>query len=611
VANQHRIADGTRGYTWRLTGSVYGEIDLLRFFRLKSTFGLDVDHRLDEHYMFTRPELGLDSYPNKLLLAGSSAQNWVWSNTLNFEKEFGDHYLTAIMGAEFRRDFSEGSNAEGQKLAYGDDPNYRVLSNTDPKTYDIGSFKTENRMSSIFMNATYSFKNKYIVTGTVRRDGSSLFINNRYGTFPAISVAWRMSQENFLRSVSLLHDLKLRASYGATGNNEVLGGNYPGYTQYATSKGGNSYDIHGTGNSIVPGFSRTSVGNPDLKWETSIVADVGLDASLWRNIDVTLDWFKRETKDMLYPVQLPLQDGAFYQNQNVGSMLNQGIEFQLGYHGTLMENKLSLTANLSATHYENKVTALYADSVFYAGAVGPLNFTTITQADYPISQFWGFVAEGLWQSQEQIDTVLFANPGGAKPGRMKFRDVNEDGVIDNRDKTLIGSPIPKLILGLTLTLSFKSFDVSVFVNGTYGRKVFNAQHMSDFISGTKAYPSKSVLYEAGKTLPVLDKSDTYSYQASTYYVEDASYTRLRNLVIGYTLPRVLSSKVGLQKVRFYIQGQNLFTWTKYSGLDPEGSISNVGDAKQQQRDYVTGVDNFDHGRYPPARQFILGLNLEF
>ena len=615
MARQNRIADGAKGHTLRLTGNIFGEIDLLKNFTYKTNFGLDYGTGPKEDYSYTCPECTPQgrNFPNSLKVTSFYNFAWVWSNTLSFNKSINSHSFSLLAGLESRRAYFESSEAVGSRLTYGDDPKYRVLSNTDPSTYNINSFKTDHTMSSVFFNANYNFKDKYLLTATVRQDGSSRFINNKYGTFPAASVGWRISNEPFMSSVGILTDLKLRASYGTTGNNEVLGGNYPGYTSYTTDKSASSYDILGTGNRIVAGFAQNSAGNPDLKWETSILTDIGMDITLWKQIDLTIDWFQRETKDMIYPVRLPLQSGGFYQNQNIGSMMNKGFEVLLTFRGTALKKNLNYTISLAGTHYNNKVLALDADGNTFVDAafsrIGPI---TRTEAGYPISQFRGYIVDGLWQSQEQIDSVLFSDPGPAKPGRMKFEDLNEDGKIDDSDMTYIGSPIPKLSLGLTFSLTYKNFDFTTYISGVYGRKVFDyGYYLTDFNSPFRGNPSKRMLYDAGKSLPVLDLRDGYSSARSTYYVDDASYTRLRNVVLGYTFSKKLSSKIGLQTARIYIQGQNLFTWTSYHGLDPEGSVINVRNGNEAQRDYVIGVDNYDWGRYPPARQIIIGVNCEF
>jgi TonB-linked SusC/RagA family outer membrane protein len=433
-------------------------------------------------------------------------------------------------------------------------------------------------------------------------------VNNKYGIFPSGSVGWRISKESFMNNVGWLTDLKLRASYGILGNNEV-GGDYPGYSNFATSLGTANYDIRGTGNSNVTGFEQTSTGNPDLKWETTAVTNIGLDAILFRDFNFMIEWYKRDTRDMIYNVELPLELGAVgRQAQNIGSMRNTGIDFSLGWNHRFNRD-FNFNASLTGSTVKNTVLRLEAnDNTFIRSGGTRIGDVTYTKAGMPISQLYGYIQEGLWASDADINRVLFADKGDAKVGRFRFKDLNSDGKIDNNDETFLGSPLPKLILGLNLTANWKNWDFTMYWTGTYGQKVFNFVKYFTHFNAFQRNRSKDFLYEAGKTLPVLDGGDNYSSQRNSYYVEDASFTRLRNLQIGYSLNNATLSKVGLSKLRFYVQGQNLLTFTKYSGLDPDVTISNITEGYNSQRDLSIGLDN---GRYPLARSIIFGVNLEF
>lgn len=320
---------------------------------------------------------------------------------------------------------------------------------------------------------------------------------------------------------------------------------------------------------------------------------------------------------MIYGVAPPLETGNVNViNQNIGSMINKGIDLQLSYKGKMLTQKLAYTIGLTGTHYSNKVLAL-SDSLsflwgnnLHPGTPG----ISRTQPGYPVSQFYGYVADGLWESQEQIDMVLFSGAGGAKPGRMKFKDVDGDGKITDNDRTFIGNPIPKFILGLNLSLNYNNFDFTAYFTGVFGVKVFNGvKGYTDFYSSNVLFTeggnkSKRMLYEAGKSLPLLDINDTNSGLISSYFVEDGSFFRCRNVMLGYTLPLNISSKILLTKARIYCQVQNLFTITNYSGLDPDVTILNKANGNQPLRDLTNGIDT---GRYPWSRQFIIGVNIEF
>jgi TonB-dependent starch-binding outer membrane protein SusC len=607
VTQQMRSAANDGNHSLRVTGNVFAEIDILKNFTAKTSFGLDYGVGFNQFYGFRNYDATEVNSSNRLDQSAYNNRNWVWFNTLAYNKEFGDHKVTALIGSEAKHIFYEGINAGGAKLTFGDDPFYRLLGNTDSKSYTIGSYRGENRVSSLFAQANYTFSDKYLASATVRRDGSSRFLNNRYGVFPAASLGWRISKESFMANMDFINELKLRASYGATGNNET-NGDYPGFNNYGTSPGLASYDINGTGNSVVPGFEQTSTGNPNLRWESTKLFNIGFDATLIDNLDLSVEYFDRKTEDMIYGVTLPHTGGQVgVRNENIGTMQNKGLEMALTYRGKAMGGDLSYTIGLNGTTVKNEVLNLDANSNSFVRSGGSrIGDITYTKAGLPISQYYGFIAEGLWTNQSEINTTLFTAVGDAAVGRMKFRDLNNDGQINSDDETFIGSPLPKLLMGLNLTASYKNFDFTLFLNGSYGQKVYNfMKYFIDFPAFQGNY-SKAMLYEAGKSLPVLDRNDNYSPQRSSIYVEDGSWTRLRNLQIGYALPSATLSKMGFDKVRVYVQGQNLFTFTKYSGLDPDVTISNITEGFTGRRDLSLGVD---YGRYPWARTIILGVNL--
>ncbi len=598
VALQTRMADGQENLNLRLTGNIFAEFDFLKYFRLKSDFGLDYGTETTESYNYLCPECCvtdinyLDKYYN-------NNRNWVVSGTIDFTRSVGQHNFYALGGVELRNAYYEGFNAGGAGLDFGDDPYYRELGNTQSGSYEIGSQTTNNRLASLFFSLNYNFKDKYIISGIIREDGSSRFINHKYGTFPGISAAWRISNEPFFRNLRFINDLKLRASYGLTGNNEVIGGDYPGYTIYGTSLGGTSYDIHGTTNSVVQGYAQLAPGNPDLKWETCKLTNLAFDLTTLRNLDLTIEWYNRKTENMIYGVSLPWETGTVGElNTNVGSMINKGIDIQLNYKGRSSSGKFNYSIAISGTYYSNKVLKLNNDST---ASIWGITERTITEVGHPISQLYGFIAEGLWQSQEEIDSILYNNTGEAKIGRMKFRDVNMDGKITNDDRTIIGNPLPKFILGFNLNFNYNNFDFNAYFNGVLGNKIFNINK--------KEFENKSRLYEAGKTWPVLDINDNVSFLPSSFYVEDGSFLRMRNMVFGYTFPKKGNLNNTGGKIRIYLQGGNLFTLTHYSGLDPDVTLIDPrSPGNLQRKDIEIGMDA---GRYPVSKQIIIGFNAEF
>ncbi|MCU0338548.1 MAG: TonB-dependent receptor [Spirosomaceae bacterium] len=605
VAQQHRAAEG-KGYSMRLTGNMFAEVDLFKNFTAKTLFGLDFGTGQGRGYGFRNFESNEINSSNSMSRSMFSNRNWVWSNTLSYNQEFGDHRVNALIGTEARRNTYDGFNAGGNGLVFGDDPNYRILTNTNSKTWNLGEYRGEVTIASMFAQVGYNYQDKYLVSGTVRRDGVSRFINNPYGVFPAGSIGWRVSKEEFMKTVSQINDLKLRASYGVTGNNEVRG-DYPGFSNYGQDLSNTAYPITGSPSSVTAGFAQNSTGNPDLRWETTSMLNLGVDARLFNAFDVTFEWYDRKTSDILYNVQQPTTAGNIGSiPQNIGDMRNVGYDISIGYRGKAVNNQLTFNVLATAGHYKNTMTRIDAnDNTFIAGAGSRIGNITRTLTGQPISQFWGYISDGVIQSNE---SSYLKEMGDAKVGRLKFRDVNGDGKITDADEGIIGSPLPKLVYGLNLTANYKNFDFTMFFQGVYGNQLFNyLRYFTDFPAFQANY-SKNMLYEAGKTYPALDRNDNYSSQRSSFYVEPGSYFRGKNLTLGYTLPNNLSGKIGLDKVRVYLQAQNLFTITKYSGLDPDVTIVNVQEGYNSGRDLEMGVDN---GRYPIARTIFLGLNVEF
>ncbi len=604
IAQQDRSA-ANPGYSYRVTGNAYIEVDFLKHFTAKSSFGVDLNTGSGRGYGFRNFEATEINASNSLGRSTFTNRNWVFFNTIAYNQEFGSHRISALVGSESKRNDYEGFSANGNGLTFGDDPNYRILTNTNSKTWNLGDYRGQVTTSSLFAQANYNYADKYLVSATVRRDGVSRFINNPYGTFPAGSVGWRISKEDFFKDVTAVNDLKLRASYGITGNNEI-GNDYPGFANFGQSIGGTGYSIQGSPSAITPGFAQNSVANKDLKWETTKLLNIGVDARLFNALDLTVEYYQRKTSDILYQVPLPSTAGNIGKVPlNIGDMQNNGVDIQLGYKGKALANELNYGVTVSAGHYVNTVTKIDANSnSFITGAGSRIGDITRTLVGYPISQFYGYINDGVIKAEAQLPKT----PGDAKVGRLNFRDLNGDGVIDDKDQTVIGSPIPKLNYGINLTANYKGFDFTLYMQGVYGNQLFNyTRYFTDFPAFQANY-SKNMLYQAGITYPVLDRNDTYSSQRSSFYVEPGSYFRAKNLTIGYTLPAATTSRLGIDRLRLYVQTSNLFTITKYSGLDPDVTIQNLTEGFNPQRDLSMGVD---FGRYPISRSVYFGANIEF
>ena len=591
-------------------GDVFAEVDLFKHFTAKTSFGLDHNQGRGKGLGFRNYEHTEVNSANSIGESSFTNTNWIWYNTLRFSNNITkDIKMEALVGTEAKSNYYVGFNSGGSKLDFND-PSYRVLGNiSDKKTVFAGGYEGSTSKFSLIGSANFNLFDKYLIAATIRRDGSSRFLNNRYGVFPGFSVGWRASNEDFMKGIAAISDLKFRVGYGVTGNDEASS-DFPGFSNYGPSAGTASYDINGTGNSVVTGFQQSSTGNPDLKWETTNMLNLGFDLTLFKNFDVIFEWYNRKTTDMIFPVKPPTTQSANIGrfNLNIGDMQNTGVDLQVNYRGKVNTN-FNYTVGATVSQYNNKVLRLDAnDNTFVRSGGSRIGDLTITQLGEPISQFYGYIVDGLWQSDAEIKSVLKTAVGDAKVGRFKFRDLNGDGQINDKDETTLGSPHPKLIYGLNLGVSYKSFDVTLFLQGTYGNKIYNyMKYFTDFAT-FQANRSKLMLQEAGKSLPKLDASDVYSPQRSSYYVEDGSYLRGRNFQIGYTLPNSILSKAKIERLRIYAQAQNFFTATKYAGLSPDVTVANITEGFNGGRDYTLGVD---YGHYPDTRSLIIGVNLEF
>jgi len=553
---------------------------------------------------------------NNLTEIQNTVINWSYFNTLNFSKTIaGIIDIQSLSGMEAATNHAQSLGAQVRGLQFGNDPHFRQLPNgTDPIA---GGTETEHYKFSLFQSLNVKILGKYLFTGIIRRDGSSRFINNRYSTFYGISGAWRVTDEPFMKNIrkNSINDLKFRIGYGETGNNEA--GDYPGYSNYSNvivfpgaSLYSGAYSISGNHVTSIKGYDQSSTGNPDLKWESNALFNIGVDVTLFHHLDIIAEWYHRKTSDMIFGLEQPSTAGKVGTIQtNIGSMKNTGLDLNLKYHSQALNKKINYSIGLTLSHYRNEVLNLdnNSNSFIYSGYsfAGPL---TRTEAGQPISQFHGYIIDGLWKNEEEINKILFANKGQARPGRFKFKDLNQDGKINDDDFTFIGSPHPDFIYGIQFNANAKNIDLSVFLNGVFGNEIMNVAKSDYYSPFRNANRQHDILSQSGITLPVLDELDVYSYNRSSFYVEDGSYLRIKNIQLGYTLPSINLSRLAIKHFRVYLQAQNLFTFTNYSGVDPDVTIGDFGNGSSLGRDYTLGVD---YGRYPTVKSILLGINLEF
>jgi TonB-linked SusC/RagA family outer membrane protein len=588
-----------------VSGNAFLKLNILKGLSVKTLIGINQYGNNGRSFGFVEvaaAERGTyDSYSK----SASFGLNWTWTNTIEYSLVTGDHNFKAIAGSEAYNNWSTSLNGSRAQYPFKD-VNYMSL-NTGLRSIANSDGNSAYSLYSLFGRLNYTFADKYMVEAVVRRDGSSRFGTEKYGVFPAFSVGWRISQEDFMASTSSwLNELKLRVGYGVVGNDRM--GNYNSFTNFAYSEGNASYGMTGINTTISnTGFSQSSFGNADVKWETTTTTNIGIDATLIKNLNVTFDVWQRSTKDMLYPKQLPLVLGtASRPSINIGEMKNTGFDLTIGYANTAMNGDFTYSADLVFSHYKNELVKLTdVASDFYQGSGYREKYYTRTETGRAFPEFFGYIVEGIFQDQAEVDAwpkAFGATGTYNKPGHFKYRDVDGNGYIDASDRTYIGSPHPDFTAGLSLNLGYKGFSLSTTLYTTVGNEIVN--YVSRFIDYTQFESGKSHrrLYESWgspylsdntkATMPIIYQNDTPHQEPSTSFLENGSFLRMKTLRIGYDFNKLLNNK--FSTLQLYFQGSNLFTITKFSGLDPEISGAGIN----------MGIDS---GTWPTAKQFLFGI----
>ena len=581
-------------------GNVYAEYAFLRDRQLKFKTNIGLDLNLTHNKAFNQ-NFGDDNGGGNAIDAGLGRQNRpsglneergeettiTWNNTLNYTKNFQKHTISAMVGSEYISSQSSSIGASRQRFDFVRE-SFQYLDFGGLLDRSNGGSGSEWALFSLFSSATYMYDTKYILTANFRADASSRFgPNNQWGYFPSVSAGWKISNENFMQDVNWISDLKLRASIGKLGNQEI--GNYTYLT--LLRKAGDKY--------VVDRY-----GNPDLKWESTTQTNIGVDLGLLQNkLYFSIDYFDKTTSDILLPSQLPSFVGEVKPTFiNAGEVSNKGIEIALNYRNKGKDFQYSINANMATV--TNRVEKLHRNLPNITGDIYR------TEPGHPLSAFYGYVMDGIYQNQAEITSHLHGAATQTKPGDIKFKDLNgkgadgkltgkPDGIINEDDRTFIGNPIPKLSYGLNLSADYKGFDLSILFQGVEGVDKYNdAKQITDY--DTRPFNhSVSVLNSwhgegTSNTIPRTTFNDNGSSKKSSIFVEDASYLRLKNLELGYSLRTIRAiSQIGVQNVRLYISAQNLFTVTKYTGLDPEST------------------DILDRGTYPQSLAFLFGINVKF
>lgn len=595
IGKSNIVENTVKGYN--LQGNVYGELGLLKYLKLKTLLGVEAN------FWDTRtwsPSYSWDSdvAPNAFLSESSNKSlTLVWDNTLTFNKEFDSgSSITAVIGTSAQENqfkFISGS-VQGFPSESTQTLNNGLLQPT------INGSGSEWSIFSYFARGQYDYRNKYYITATIRRDGSSRFgSGNKYGTFPSASAAWRVSEEAFLQESKIINDLKLRVGYGVTGNQNI--GNYSFASAYNT----NLYNFNGV---LVTAAVPTVLPNSNVKWESQKQFNIGIDASLFnRFMDVTIDGYVKNTEDMLVPQTVPVTSGysdIYVPFINAGQIRNQGIELLLTTHNMNTDN-FKWSTDLVFAYNKNEVIDINSNTPLTTGSIG-LNYTLgRIQPGQPINVFYGFVQDGIFQTQEEVNNHAVQVPGSdpatsTSPGDIRFKDLNSDGVINDNDRTFIGNPNPKINYSLNNTFSIGDFDLSIFFQGVYGNDIFNANRLYTENMSVTTNQSTEVLNRwngpgTSNSVPRAVFGDpNNNNRQSTRYIEDGSYLRLKNVNLSYTLPLEKFKNTLFSSIKLYVSGQNLFTITSYSGFDPE-----------------VGPNGIDNNIYPITRTFTLGATLGF
>jgi TonB-dependent starch-binding outer membrane protein SusC len=598
-----------RNQDLRILGNAFMDIKIVDALTFRTTFGGTYQSNYNTDWNSATYERSENIATASYYETANYRSDWVWTNALTFSKTFDAHKVLAVAGYEAVK-YGIGRELTAARAGYYSDAfSYRTVSNGAQNLSPTSSFNTPTTLVSMFLRADYSFSDKYLLGATVRRDGSSRFgSNNRYGVFPSVSVGWRLSEESFLAGVDFISDMKIRGGYGTMGNQlAIASGNE--FFLYGGGTGESNYDLNGSGSGSLQGFRPTRIGNPDAKWETNVTTNVGFDAGILNNkFQLTFDWYSKQTKDLLYALPLDGTRGAAQQPYvNISEMKNTGIDVQLTYKQNFSAD-LSFEGNLTFTTYKNEIVKVadgtdnYFAPAFYDTRIGTF---TRNEVGHPMSSFYGYQVSGLFQSDSEATA---SGQDGAEAGFFRYADLNGDGAITPNDRTFIGNPNPKFTYGLNLTVRYRDFDVTGFFYGSQGNDIFNYNKWwLDFWPSFQNQKSKELLYNSwtptntGASVPKASNKSNFSTntQSISYYIEDGSFMRLKNLQFGYNMPKALTSKIGLTNARIYLQGVNLFTISKYSGIDPD---VNSGD------DRSFGVD---HGNYPLVKTYTLGVNIGF
>ncbi|TVR40348.1 MAG: TonB-dependent receptor [Bacteroidia bacterium] len=596
----------------KIIGSVYGEILFSDRLTFRSSFGIDYTNTNQIWFEPSFERGGMSNETARLNEWRMEHTQWINENILTYTNSFGKHNVNALLGFSAQEHFGNGVRISGNDLI---DESLPAINLTNPDTRTGQGWKYHGAVLSQFGRITYDYDTKYLLTANIRRDGSSKFgPKNRYGVFPSVSVGWRPTEEPFLENLKDILEARLRFGYGQVGSDAI-----PDYFFIATLNTTDVYYVFNNENNeevYAPGAVPTRLENPNLHWEASEEFNWGADFSFLNNrLNLTLEYFIKNTKDMLIQMPIPATSGITqWPWVNAGKVQNKGLEIELGFRKATGDFQYNISANFSSIN--NKVKYLASENDLYYFGLPGIGTFSLTREGYPIGAFYGFIVEGIFQDPEEIENLnqideegndIYYQHRNTAPGDYKFKDISGDGMVrPQTDRTIIGSPWPDFTFGLNMSFSYKNVDLVAVMDGVYGNDIVNMPKMWMESMGGRSNISQDA-YENFWTPD--RKSDTYprptiidpndNSRFSTRWLEDGSFLRIRTVTIGYTLPHHYANAMRMERLRVYISAQNLHVFTNYSGYDPE-----IGSYRQDAR--ATGVD---FGRYPSPRTISIGVNM--
>ncbi|MCB6700727.1 SusC/RagA family TonB-linked outer membrane protein [Bacteroides uniformis] len=579
----------TDGYNF--LANLTAELTFTKWLKFKSTFGYDakfwfIDNFTPKYNWKPTPTEETSRYKSD-----NKSFTYLWDNYFLFDHTFAEKHRVGLM-AGMSAQWNTNDYLNAQKNVFMFD-NVHEMDNGE-EMYAIGGNETEWALLSYMARVNYSYEDRYLLTATIRRDGSSRFgKKHRWGTFPSVSVAWRASQEKWFPKNDYINDLKVRAGYGVTGSQASVG-NYSYLASYNTSV----YPF-GISSGNQTALVSSTLANPYIHWEEVAQTNIGFDASLFNSrVMFSFDAYLKETRDMLVKASIPITSGfedTTTTYTNAGKVRNQGIEMSL--HTINLTGELGWETNLTATYNKNKIKDLNSDVPYYINQINN-SYVTMLAKDYPINVFYGYVTDGIFQNQSEVNT--HAVQPGAEPGDIRFRDLNNDGVINDSDRTVIGNPNPSWLFSMNNSLSYKGFELSVFLQGIAGNKIYNANNIDNTGMAAAYNQTTDVLKRwqgegTSNSMPRAVFGDpNQNTRVSDRFVENGSYLRLKNITLSYTFPKQWLQKAQIENARLSLSCENVATITGYSGFDPEVGINGIG-----------------QNRYPISRTFSLGLNFNF